>query len=66
MKERLIYNNKKGFTLVELIIVLALIAIVLAGIYTFYFFIQSSYNKNDARSYTNHQINMVFTQLDRD
>ena len=66
MKRRITCISEKGFTIIELIIVLALLGIVIAGIFTFYFFIQSGYNKNDARSFVNHEINMVFAQMDRD
>lgn len=59
-------KNEKGFSLVEIIIVLALLGIVIASIYTFYFYIQKSFNRTDARSNMNHQMNMVFIQMDKD
>jgi len=60
------YNNKKGFTIVELLVALALLAIILSGVYTLYFYIQSSFNRTDSQSRINQDMNLIFMQMERD
>lgn len=59
-------RNSKGFSIIELIITLALLGIVIAGIYTLYFYIQTSFNNVDSRSAINNQINFTFMQMTKD
>ncbi len=60
MAKRFSSKSEKGFSLMELIITLTLLSIVLAGIYTLYFYVQTGFNMTDARSEINHQINFTF------
>lgn len=59
-------KNKKGFTIVELLVALALLAIILSSVYTLYFYVQSSFNRTDAQSRINHEMNFIFMQMERD
>ncbi len=59
-------KNQTGFTLVELLLVLSLVGLVLAGIFQFFFFTHKSYAYADARSQVIQDVNLFFTQLERD
>lgn len=66
MAKRFSIKSAKGFSLMELIITLTLLSIVLAGIYTLYFYVQTGFNMTDARSEINHQMNFAFMQMTND
>lgn len=59
-------NNQKGFTVVELIVVLAIMGIALAAIFQFFFFTQTSYARADARSEVIQETDLLFLQLEKD
>lgn len=59
-------KSKNGFSLVELMLTLALLGIVLAGIYTLYFYIQTSFNSTDTRSAINQRINFAYARMTED
>lgn len=59
-------NNQTGFSLVELLLVLSLVGLVLAGVFQFFFFTHKSYALADARSAVIQDINLFFTQLEKD
>lgn len=59
-------DNEKGFTLVELLLVCALLGVVLAGIYQFFFFSQKSYASADTQSAVIQEVNLFFTQIEKE
>jgi prepilin-type N-terminal cleavage/methylation domain-containing protein len=59
-------KNQTGFTLVEVLLVLSLIGLVLAGVFQFFFFTHKSYAYADARSQVIQDINLFFTRLEKD
>jgi len=59
-------NNQKGFTIVELMVVLAILGIALAAIFQFFFFTQTSYARADARSEVIQETDLLFLQLEKD
>ena len=59
-------NNQKGFTVVELMVVLAILGVALAAIFQFFFFTQTSYARADARSEVIQETDLLFLQLEKD
>lgn len=59
-------KNQTGFTLVELLLVLSLVGLVLAGVFQFFFFTHKSYAFADARSEVIQDVNLLFTLLEKD
>lgn len=59
-------KNMKGFTIVELLVALALLAIILSSVYTLYFYVQSGFNRTNAQSKINHEMNFIFMQMEKD
>ena len=59
-------DNNKGFSLVELLLVLALIGIALAGAFQFFGFTNLSYARADAQSAVIQEVNLFFNQIERD
>jgi prepilin-type N-terminal cleavage/methylation domain-containing protein len=59
-------KHQTGFTLVELLLVLSLIGLVLAGVFQFFFFTHKSYALADARSEVIQDVNLLFTLLEKD
>jgi len=58
--------NQEGFSMVELLLVLSLVGLVLAGFFQFFFFTQKSYAIADARCEVIQDVNLFFTQLEKD
>ncbi len=59
-------KNQTGFTLVEVLLVLSLVGLVLAGVFQFFFFTHKSYAFADARSEVIQDVNLLFTLLEKD
>jgi prepilin-type N-terminal cleavage/methylation domain-containing protein len=59
-------KNKKGFTLVELIIVLSILGITISAIYTFFFFAQDSFSRSDRQSRLIQDMNLAKNKITRD
>lgn len=59
-------RGRGGFTLVELLVVLALLGVVLAGVYQFFFFTQQSWNRASAEARVMQNARQVLMQLDRE
>lgn len=58
--------NNKGFSLVELMLVLALLGMTLAGAYQFFFFTHKSYASADANSQVIQEANLFINQIERE
>ena len=63
MKE---HKKTKGFTLVELIVTLSLLAIVLMTIFSLFFYAQNNLKKSETHLTINQQLNMAFIYLEKD
>lgn len=63
MKE---HKKTKGFTLVELIVTLSLLAIVLMTIFSLFFYAQNNLTKSETHLTINQQLNMAFIYLEKD
>lgn len=61
-----ITKNSRGFSLIELIIVLFLLSIVIAGVYQLFFFSQSSWTRSAAESRAIQDARNVLMQMDRE
>lgn len=59
-------NNQKGFSLVELLVVLGIMGIVMAAAYNFFFYSHKSYALADARSTALQEIDLFFLHLEKD
>ncbi|SHE61460.1 prepilin-type N-terminal cleavage/methylation domain-containing protein [Desulforamulus putei DSM 12395] len=59
-------RNNRGFSLVELIIALALLSLVLAAAYQFYFFSQRSWQRAEAEAGTIQEARLAVMQLARE
>ncbi len=59
-------KSQKGFSLVELMVVLAIMGIALAAAYQFFFFTHTSYARADARSAVTQETDLLFLQLEKD
>ena len=59
-------GSLKGFTLVELLVVLSLVGLVLAGVFQFFFFTHSSYAMADSQSAVIQEVNLFFLQVEKD
>lgn len=64
-KPRINYNQK-GFTLVELMMVLVLLGLILAGIYQFFFFTNRAYTDADKKSIAIQEANLFISQIERE
>lgn len=60
------HNTDKGFTLVELLLVLALLGMVLAGIFQFFFFTNRTYADTDSMSQVIQETNLFISQIERE
>lgn len=61
------YNHSQnGFSLIELILVLALLGMTLAGAYQFFFFTHKSYASADANSKVIQEANLFINQIERE
>lgn len=58
--------SRKGFTLVELIIALSLLGIILAGIYNFFFLVQTSWDRIAAESRVIQETQLVILRMDNE
>lgn len=59
-------NSQTGFTLIEVMLVLILVSLVFAGVFQFFFYTHKSYAYADAQSEVVQDINLLFTQLEKD
>lgn len=59
-------KDQKGFTLVELMVVLSILVLALAAVYQFFFFTHTSYARADARSAIIQETDLFLLQLERD
>jgi prepilin-type N-terminal cleavage/methylation domain-containing protein len=59
-------KRKKGFTLIEFTIVLSLLGIVLALVFTLYYFTQTGFNKNNAISAISQKMNTALLRIQKD
>ncbi len=64
-KPRINYKQK-GFTLVELMMVLVLLGLILAGIYQFFFFTNRAYTDADKKSIAIQEANLFISQIERE
>lgn len=60
------FNNQKGITLVELLLVLALLGLVLAGIYQFFFFTNRTYSNAESQSISIQEANLFIANIEKD
>lgn len=59
-------SNQKGFTLVEILLVLALLVLVIAGIYQFFFFTNRVYSNTENQSISIQEANLFIMQVEKD
>jgi len=58
--------DQKGFTMVELLLVLALLGLVLAGIYQFFFFTNRTYSNAESQSISIQEANLFIANIEKD
>lgn len=63
---RAVLNNRGGFTLTELLVVLALLGIVLAGTYQFFFVAQSTWSRTAAEARAVQEARLVVLGMDNE
>ena len=61
-----ILNDQKGFTLVELMVVVAIMGFVAAAIYGFFGYTQKSYAHAEASSIVSQEATLFFTQIEKE
>ena len=66
VRSRMINNNEKGFTLIELMIALAILGMAIGAIYSFLSFTQKSYAYADAQSEVSQEATLFFSQIEKD
>jgi|GEM_PF-1246889 len=59
-------SNEKGFTLIELMIALAILGMAIGAIYSFLSFTQNSYAFADAQTQVSQEATLFFTQIEKD
>ena len=60
------FINQKGFTLVELMVVIAIMGFVAAAIYGFFGYTQKSYAHAEANSIVSQEATLFFTQIEKE
>ena len=65
-KHRTSFHDQYGFTAVELLLVLALLGLVLAGIYQFFFFTNRSYTQAERQSISVQEANLFLLNIEKD
>jgi prepilin-type N-terminal cleavage/methylation domain-containing protein len=65
-KAKLILASRRGFTLVELLVVLALLGLVLAGAYQYFFFGHASWSRTAAESRAMQDAQLAVMRMDRE
>jgi prepilin-type N-terminal cleavage/methylation domain-containing protein len=60
------FHDQRGFTAVELLLVLALLGLVLAGIYNFFFFTNRSYTQAESQSISVQEANLFLLNIEKD
>lgn len=63
---RMLKQKNNGFTLIELIIVLALLATTIAAIFAFFSFTRDSFRRTDIQSQLIHEMNLAVSQMSND
>lgn len=66
LAKKLSFSNQKGFTLVELMVVLAIMGFVAAAIYGFFGYTQKSYAHAEANSIVSQDATLFFTQIEKE
>lgn len=66
LKYLFLSKDNRGFTIVELLLYLSLLAMVLAGIYNFYGFAQNSWNRAEAHANVIQEARFFLMQVERD
>ena len=60
------FHYQRGFTLVELLLALALLGLVLAGIYNFFFFTNRAYTQAEGQSISVQEANLFLLNIEKD
>lgn len=66
LAKKLSFSNQKGFTLVELMVVIAIMGFVAAAIYGFFGYTQKSYAHAEANSIVSQEATLFFTQIEKE